>query len=291
MLSLLSALALAQTAFTPKPYAHRVMIWVPPYAVAASQTALNTPGVADAVTHLALQFWVPTTDGLAALDAKEQEVTDKAVTDLRDWGHAHGIRVMLTVFNGEDKWDWPLAKTGFDTNQDKFVASLMDQVSKYGLDGVDIDLEGPGDFEPDKPAYVAFIQKLGQALHAQQKQLTLDSFCYKWNAPNQGWWPDLFPNVDAITSMGYQDTGLGAKDWAAYSAQEAAAGTFAGKLQIGVPSHRDTWQGNKAAEQLEWIRKDGHCGVGIWDAQLRATSWKTDSVWGVLERLSSGKGS
>src|SRR5215469_1815778 len=109
MLPFLIALR-SQQAFMPKAYSHGVMIWVPPYGVGASAEALKTPGVAQGITHLALQFWVPTPDGQAALDTQEKEVTDQAIAGLRDWGHAHGIRVMLTVFNGQDKWDWPLAK-------------------------------------------------------------------------------------------------------------------------------------------------------------------------------------
>jgi hypothetical protein len=257
--------------------------------VSASEKQLQAaPFVAKGITHLALQFWVPTQTGQAVLDSSD-EASATAVASLRDWGHQNGIRVMLCVYNGAKDWDWPLAKAGFAANPDTFVDSLVSQVQQFDLDGVDIDLEGPAQYEGDKPAYVSFIQKLSGKLHRLHKQLTLDSFCYTWNAPNEGWWPDLFPMVDAITSMGYEEIGLGAKDWASYAAQQQTAGQYAAKLQIGVPGGRDKWLGNTSVEQLGWIRTSGQSGVGIWDARLRGSSWKTDAVWSILDGIRTAK--
>jgi hypothetical protein len=42
-----------------RPYRRPVIIWEPPYAVAKSEKALPRPGVAEAITHRTLQFWVP----------------------------------------------------------------------------------------------------------------------------------------------------------------------------------------------------------------------------------------
>jgi hypothetical protein len=261
---------------------------VPPYAVAKSKAQLTTSfgdiGVKDAITHLALQFWVPTQQG----EAKEvgfPEVTDSAIAELRDWGHAHGIRVMLCVYNGAQKWDWPLARTAFADHRTEFVKSLVAETERLQLDGVDIDLEGPGSFDADKASFVSFMADLSKELHARGKHLTVDSFCYIWNAPNQSWWPDLFPLVDALASMGYQESGLNAAEWRAYAAQEKAAGTSAAKLQIGMPSHRDQWQGNTALEQLAWVGKDAAMGVAIWDAQLSAPGWRTPQVWQAVRAI------
>src|SRR4051812_29150732 len=58
----------AEVATQFRPYQRPVTTWVAPYAVAKSFERLKTtPGVADALTHLGLQFWTPTRDGGAVL--------------------------------------------------------------------------------------------------------------------------------------------------------------------------------------------------------------------------------
>ncbi len=53
------------------------------------------------------------------------------------------------------------------------------------MDGVDIDLEGKGDQEDSKAAFIKFIKELATRLHEEGKELTVDTFAYKWNAPRQ----------------------------------------------------------------------------------------------------------
>ncbi len=289
LLALMTVTGLSTHAHAPlKAYKHPITIWVPPYSVANSKAALQTAGVKDGITHLDFQFWVPTKTGQAVL-TKSDEVNDQLVIELRDWAHSGGIRAMLCVFNGADTWDWPLARAAFADHRDEFVKSLVDQMEHYRLDGIDIDLEGPGQYEADKPTFLAFMTELSKQVHKRHKHLTVDSFSYVWNAPNQGWWPDLFPLVEEITTMGYEGIGLGASDWKSYSEQRKAAGAFAAKLQLGVPSDRDKWQGNTAIEQLGWIENDNQTGVAIWDAQLPAKSWKTPELWKTLKAIRDGK--
>src|SRR5438105_2257995 len=88
-----SAHSTQQTKF--RSYQQPVMTWVPPYSVGkAKEKLMSDSGMADALTHLGLQFWVPTKSG-GIERAPFPEVTDEAIAELRDWGHAHGIRVML----------------------------------------------------------------------------------------------------------------------------------------------------------------------------------------------------
>ena len=270
-----------------RPYQRPVTTWVPAYAVAKSFERLKaTPGAADALTHLGLQFWVPTRRGGVELLTK-WESNDAAVAMLRDWGHAHGVRVMLCVYNaGGGDWDWPLARAAFAEHRAAFAAALVADVERHGLDGVDLDLEGPGDFETDRPAFVAFVKQLSAALHAKGKHLTVDTFPDRWNAPNQTWWPDLLPHVDGLASMGYEEIGANAeRKGRRYADQRDAAGAHAAKLQIGMPSGKGKWQGNAALEQLKWVQTDGKVGVAIWDAQFRNPAWRTSEVWAALKAI------
>jgi hypothetical protein len=161
----------------------------------------------------------------------------------------------------------------------------MAEVERWQLDGVDVDLEGNGSFESDREAYLRFIQTLSQRLHTSGRHLTLDTFSYQWNAPNQKWWPDLLPHVDALTTMGYEELGSAAPEWRGYAAQKAAAGEHSAKLMIGLPSSRNEWRGGKLAEHLDWLKSDGQVGVSFWDAQAKGSSWQTPAVWKTLGEI------
>ncbi len=216
-----ASLAAAEPADSSFPTAkHLVMSWCR-LAVTRCLTRLQETydgaGMKDGLTHLGLQFWTPTmTGGLSLLD---KTTNDAAIKEVREWGHAHGVRVLLCVFNGAKKWDWPLARAGFAEHPKEFADRLIAEMERLNLDGIDIDLEGNGNFEKDKPAYVQFISALSQKLHAQNKHLTADSFSYQWNAPNQTCWIDLVRLLVGLTTMGFEVTGANAGDWRAYAAQ------------------------------------------------------------------------
>jgi hypothetical protein len=268
-------------------YKRPVMTWVPPYAVAASKARLEQSfggaGMKDALTHLGLQFWKPTLEGGLAFAGRTNEVNDAAIGWLRDWGRTNGVRVLLCVYNAVNgKWDWSLARAGFAESPAKFTDTLVAEVERLQLDGVDVDLEGNGSFETDRESFLQFIRTLSARLHGSGRHLTVDTFSYQWNAPNQKWWPELLPHVDALTTMGYEEIGSAAPEWRSYAAQKAAAGEQAAKLMIGLPAGRNEWRGNTLKEHLDWLRSDGQVGVSFWDAQVKGSAWQAREVWTTL---------
>jgi hypothetical protein len=270
-----------------------VMTWVAAYGIEKAKARLDESfggnGMQNAITHLALQFWVPTADGSVVTTSKYGAISDETISVFTRWGHAHGVRVMLCVYNSLETWDWALARSAFADHPKEFADALVAEVERRGLDGVDIDLEGQGSLDDDKAAFAQFIRGLSEKLHARGKQLTVDSFAYHWNAPNQTWWQDLLPLVDGLTSMGYAELGLDGEDWRGYAAQKAAAGSDAGKLLIGVPSEKDEWQNHTALEQIDWIAADGGVGVAIWDAGLDAPAWREGDIWARIRKISGRK--
>jgi hypothetical protein len=270
-----------------------VMTWVPPYAVKQCQARLSEThegvGMGDALTHLALQFWVPTREGGLARAGRTNETTDGAIAALRDWGRTNGVRVLLCVFNGGKTWEWSLARAGFADRPDVFIDALLAEVKYHELDGVDLDLEGKSEHQEDREVFVAFVRRLSDRLHREGYQLTVDSFAYKWNAPNHSWWPDLLPHVDGLTTMGYGQTGSDAAKWRAYAFQQAAAGDHSHKLMIGLPSHQDEWQGRSLMEHLDWFKTNDGVGVSFWDAQLRSPAWRQAEVWNTLRQIRDGR--
>ena len=297
---IIMSLAISMTLGQTPPPTHQphvkqriVMTWVPPYGVDASLMQLNTTfgdkGMKDGLTHLALQFWTPTANGDLRRVDKYGAITDSTIATLRNWGKEHHVRVMLCVYNGMAGWDWPLARAAFAAHRETFVKALVAEARRLNLDGVDIDLEGEDSKVPnlnnDHLSFIQFVKALSKDLHAQGKDLTVDSFSYIWNAPNQGWWQSLLPLVDGLTSMGYAELGAQAGEWRAYKAQQQAAGTNAYKLLIGMPTGKSNWQGNTAREQLLWVHDNGIVGVALWDAQLKDAAWTTDDMWTMLQQI------
>lgn len=264
------------------PTAH-VTTWVPWYRIEESKQALSTSfegtSMADGLSFLALQFWL--VDGPST---RLDKVTDADVQWFRDWSRQHGVKILLCVHNNTGDWNWPEAVRSFRDNRDAFAAHLVTEMTARGLDGIDLDLEGIVDpTADDAQSYLAFVQTLSSALRPMGKILTVDSFHGQWNAPNWSWWPDLLPLVDGITSMGYEQSGMGVD----YQELVDHAAVAPQKLMIGVPSYHGTWLGHGVGEQLGWIVQQGQVGTAIWDASLGAPEWRQRSVWEQLETIKS----
>jgi len=264
----------------------QVIAWVPPYSVTACQAMLQRDfggvGMKDGISYLALQFWITNGAGLNKDGNISSANFDPDVTWFRDWGHKYGINVELCVDNYVGGWSWPEAVRSFGTNRSAFVKSLVTEVNRLNLDGVDLDFEGTITLgTADRDAYYAFAAELSDSMHAHGKHVTVASFSAQWNAPNWDMWPTLFQKVDAVTSMGYEQSGL-ATD---YAAQRQHASSAPEKFMIGMPGYDGSWLGNTVTQQIDWVVTDGKVGVGIWDATLSAAAWQTADVWNRLKSI------
>jgi hypothetical protein len=301
--------------------APQVIGWVPPYALDESMRGLTSnPAVGEQLTRIGLQFWNPTRDGkgvvFAPVDKSGKPVTAADVERFRDWARARRIPVLLTVYNNSQvigHWDWPLARGAFVSQPAEFSAALIAEMERYQLDGIDLDLEGEGDFDADRAGYAAFVRGLSKALRSRGKLLTVDSFhspCA--NAPNMSWWADWKSQVDEVHSMGYADLYEGSsatftppnkpvcENGAAlfrYSWQlqyGLKAGLRVDQIVLGMPTWVDTWGsgglGSSAAEHLREVQAFG-AGIALWDLQLAAPGWITNETWDAVRALRERPGS
>ena len=276
------------------PGRRRVMTWVPPYGVAECRKRLEESfegkGMKDGLTHLGLQFWSPTREGGLKLVDRFGAIDEATVTWFVEWGKRHGVRVLLCVYNGSaNGWDWELAQSAFDTNREKFVRNLLGETRRLKLDGVDLDLEGNGELDGSRPDFLRFVRELSAGLHGVSKELTVDTFPAKWHAPNRLWWSDLFPHVDAVHAMGYDELGASAPDWRSYAFLKKAAGRHSSKLVIGMPGHLSEWQGERVQAHLDWVASDKEVGLAIWDARLTDPAWRSGNLWKTLEGIRTGE--
>ena len=299
----------------------QVIGWVPPYALEVSMLALeSSPAVGATLTHIGLQLWNPSADGLglvfAPIDATDKQVTGLDVVRFRDWARARNIQVLLTVYNNSQvlgRWDWALARGAFADHRAEFIQALVAEMGKYQLDGIDLDLEGEGDLDADRVAYAAFVRDLSKVLKSRGKRLTIDSFhspCA--NAPNMSWWGDWKGQVDAIHSMGYADLYEGSTDTFNPPSNPACAGgahlfKYSWQLQyglkagyradqivMGLPTWVDTWgKGGLGADAVSHLREVQALGGGValWDLQLAAPGWISKDTWDAVRALRQSPGS
>jgi hypothetical protein len=294
--------------------------WIPAYGLEkTTQTLDKNPHVLAGLTRVGLQFWNPSSDGKSVVFAPTNNVGELLRTeDVRrviDLLKAHKIQVLLTVYNNSQiiqHWDWDWARRAFKDNPQDFITSLIVTMQEYGLDGIDLDLEGEGDFDVDRVAYAQFVKNLSAQLKLKKKILTVDSFhspCA--NAPNMSWWRDWQGQIDAIHSMGYQDLYEGSNasftpknksvcEGGApifkYSWQLAygkKAGYRADQILMGMPTWLDKWGegglGSSISAHLQEARALG-VGIALWDLQLSATQWRSAQTWAEIQRLHGVKG-
>lgn len=314
-------LFMANASASPAKTAPQVMGWVPAYGLNESMAAMESNSmIASGLTRIGLQFWNPAPDGrsivLAPVNKDGQQVRPEDVRRFRDWARTHGIKVLLTVYNNSQvssNWDWGLAKRAFADNRAVFSLALIEEMDKYGLDGIDLDLEGEGEHEADRAVYAVFVKGLSRQLKSRGKLLTIDSFHSPCdNAPNMRWWADWRGHIDAIHSMGYEDLyegstqiftpkgKAGCEGGAAifkYSWQlqyALGAGYQSQQILMGMPTWLDSWgQGGLGSDPVSHVREAQALGLGIalWDLQLAGQQWRSAGTWDAIRALRAMPGS
>jgi hypothetical protein len=309
--------ALLLAALSPVLLAHDVMGWIPPYNLEASRQAIAHKAGAvtldQCLTRMGLQFWLVSPEGTLSYAERGEKLSDKDVALFRDWARAHGVKVQLTVYNHDGKaWDWARARSAFGAHRATFVKSLVAEMERLDLDGVDLDLEGEGSFDADRAAYGEFVAALSTALRAKGRLLTVDSFhspCA--NAPNMSWWSDWKGRIDFIHSMGYGDlyeasteaftppggvpcaNGAPIFKFSWQTAYGLGAGFPAAQLGMGLPSWVYEWGGSPLPRHLDDLAKLG-AAAAIWDipgmmGDAKESRWSSEAAWKALAAFKARK--
>ncbi|MEQ8683934.1 MAG: glycosyl hydrolase family 18 protein [Imperialibacter sp.] len=129
------------------------------YSLNAAQTeeVKNVPF--KQLTHVNLWFLNPDTEGNFVNDLS-------GLVPFVETAHKHNVKVLFSIGGGSHQPQYQaLLEAG---QRSRFIESLVNQVIKYGLDGLDVDLESANIDEN----YEAFVTELGVALRAQNKLMT-----------------------------------------------------------------------------------------------------------------------
>ena len=174
-------------------------MWVTAYYPAYRQSYLQASNVDfTALSHVIHFSVVPNADG--SLDTNINAMAASYSFDLVSRAHAAGKKVLICVGGAESQAGFQGATAR--ANRSLFIKNLINFMSHYGYDGVDVDWEplSPG----DAPAYTNFIAALRAAL---------DSFPdHKLLTAAVAWAPSLFASIqsqfDQINLMTYDLAGL-----------------------------------------------------------------------------------
>ncbi len=149
------------------------------------------------ITHINIAFENPENmAGDLSFNQKNLAVIAKA--------RSNHVKVLVSIGGGAASGDKELLKRYNyllnKTNRMGFVKKLADYVSNHGLDGLDVDIEGPS-INKD---YGAFIEELAKALKPRGKLLTA--------ALSKGYGGDkvpdsVFAHLDFVNIMAYDGTG------------------------------------------------------------------------------------
>lgn len=291
--------------------AREIFTWVSSDALSSAPKALalncGTYSPRNAITALAMQAWLVNSDGTISLDT-EHGASKTGVQNAKKTCDSLGIRSIMCVYNLiNGSWNWSTALSGFKTNKATLVKSIVDEMKAYGLDGVNLDFEGPSvSATADLPAYTDFVKALSAELKPLGKTLTAACYCSPcYNAPNTSWWKGWKGVVTAQHIMGYDQT---------WEANEKSIGecpsdpsqknqkTFKYSymvsygLSIGLDTAEisiglqvmESWGGQNADYHIQSILNLPVVpSICIWELGYisRSTIWKTSALWEKLVKI------
>lgn len=196
------------------------------------------------LTHLCIAFANPTGGGVD-FDAAPEDITA-----LVNAAHAEGVLVLASIAGaagGE-----AVAAAIVPASVDNFVSSLLGLVTKYNLDGIDVDIEGHN----VNSTYEPFVIKLSDAL-PEGKLLT--AAVATWNG---GDFPDgALARFDFINLMSYDHCGSwsDACDHSTYAESiselaywENERGIASDRMVLGVPFYGYCWGSGCPGEALTY---------------------------------------
>jgi hypothetical protein len=204
----------------------KVVGYMPSWAGTSTQIQYNK------LTHINYSFIRPTTTGgLTAVDqpAKLQDIVSRA--------HAVGVKVGMAIGGWSDLNNADFQSTAASASyRSTFINNIINLISQYSLDGIDIDWEYPR--EGNDPAnYATMMSELSSALHARGKYLTAAVSASGYYA--DGIQSSVFSSVDWLNLMVYDGGDGAAHSPYSYAVSSldywSGRGLPASKAVLGVP--------------------------------------------------------
>lgn len=234
------------------------------------------------LTHINYSFVLPNSNGTL------QGVPDPGkLQQLVSLGHQNGVKVSIAVGGWNDGNDDNFEILAASANgRTTFVNALINLVSQYNLDGVDIDWEYP-DPGAEGDNYTLLMRQLGDQLHSRGKLLTAAVVSEGGTA--NGVQPAVFGIVDWLNIMAYDGGSPHANyDWSIASVNFwKNRGLPASKAVLGVPfysrptyiSYRDLVAQDPANANRDSYNGNQFNGI---PTIKRKTTWALANAGGIM---------
>jgi chitinase len=179
--------------------------------------------------------------------------------------HAAGKKVVLTIGGASTESAWNVAMDG--SHRTAFIQQILSQVTTYGYDGIDIDLEPVAD--SDATGFVPFIQALRAQMNATKPGLLLTAaigwdaamfnpvqslfdqlnlMTYDMSGPWQGW-ETWYNSPLSNGGRTFQSTGGPLPSCQTRVTEATSQGATKAKLGIGVDFTGYVWTGANGPNQ------------------------------------------
>ncbi|MEV6717927.1 glycosyl hydrolase family 18 protein [Lentzea sp. NPDC051208] len=234
------------------------------------------------LTHINYSFVLPNSNGTL------QGVPDPGkLQQLVSLGHQNGVKVSIAVGGWNDGNDDNFEILAASANgRTTFVNALINLVSQYNLDGVDMDWEYP-DPGVEGDNYTLLMRQLGDQLHSRGKLLTAAVVSEGGTA--NGVQPAVFGIVDWLNIMAYDGGSPHANyDWSIASVNFwKNRGLPASKAVLGVPfysrptyiSYRDLVAQDPANANRDSYNGNHYNGL---PTIRRKTQWALANAGGIM---------
>ncbi len=146
--------------------------WVPYWN--APQGRLGFTAASSMFTDISPFFFSALPDGTIANVGSATELTKTVQA-----AQARGIKVLPSITDGSGKWIMATVILANTTSRTQHVQNIVNLVVSSGFDGIDLDYEGfaftdgTPSWPTTQPVWVAFVNELAAALHAQGKLLSV----------------------------------------------------------------------------------------------------------------------
>jgi len=201
-------------------------------------------------------FWYTLTDQNTITDLYTASKLTVPIQQQIDSLTAANLQLLPTITDGTNKGVLAglLANSAARANIERAILNLV-MSNKYA--GIDLDFEnfafvdGNTTWPTTAPLWVQFIHELGDALHAQNKLLSVTTpVLFNPTTGKKGYyvysWSGIAPYIDRLRIMSYDYSTsspgpIGPLDWATAALQYAVSVIPASKIYLGVPGYGRVW--------------------------------------------------
>jgi spore germination protein YaaH len=148
--------------------------WVPYWGATQGRAGFMDPAATNMFQDISPFWYTALPDGTIGMVGSASQLKTTV-----DAAHARGLTVLPSITDGSGKWIMATVILANTTSRTQHVQNIVSLVMSNGFDGIDLDYEGfafadgRDSWQFTKPVWIAFVNELAAALHANGKLLSV----------------------------------------------------------------------------------------------------------------------